>query len=129
MEIIIRGLHIRNKKNNMRVGKRKVFKSPEVRDYEQDLHDEIMAQYRGPVLEGPVSVLLEITQPDKRRRDAHNAVDCILDVMQDVLIKDDANVHDLRVKKFFGKEWCLRIAVEPIAEVITLPFLAPCRAS
>ena len=129
MEIIIRGLHIRNKKNNMVVGKRKVFKSAQVSDYEKDLYDEIMAQYRGPVLDGPVSVLLEITQPDKRRRDAHNAIDCILDVMQDVLIKDDANVHDLRVKKFFGKEWCLRIVVEPIAEVITLPFLAPCRAS
>ena len=129
MEIIIRGLHIRNKKNNMRIGRRKVFKSAQVSDYEKDLYDEIMAQYRGPVLDGPVSVLLEITQPDKRRRDAHNAIDCILDVMQDVLIKDDANVHDLRVKKFFGKEWCLRIVVEPIAEVITVPFLAPCRAS
>lgn len=127
MEIIIRGLHIRNKKNNMRIGRRKVFKSAQVSDYEKDLYDEIMAQYRGPVLEGPVSVLLEITQPDKRRRDAHNAVDCILDVMQGVLIKDDANVYDLRVRKFFGNEWCLRIVVEPIVEVTRMSLLAPCR--
>lgn len=127
MEIIIKGLHIRNKKNNMRIGKRKVFKSEQVRDYEQDLHDEIMAQYRGPVLEGPVSVLLEITQPDKRRRDSHNAIDCILDVAQGLLIKDDANVHDLRVRKFFGKEWCLRIVVEPITESTRSHSVGPCR--
>ena len=112
MEIIIRDLHIRNKKNNMRIGRKKVYKSEQVRGYEQDLHDEIMSQYRGPVLEGPVSVLLEVTQPDKRRRDAHNAVDCILDVMQDLLIKDDSQVHDLRVKKIFGKKWCLKIVIE-----------------
>jgi len=112
MEIIIRDLHIRNKKNNMRIGRKKVYKSEQVRGYEQDLHDEIMSQYRGPVLEGPVSVLLEITQPDKRRRDAHNAVDCILDVMQDLLIKDDSQVHDLHVKKIFGKKWCLKIVIE-----------------
>jgi len=112
MEIIIRDLHIRNKKNNMRVGRRKVYKSEQVRGYEQDLHDEIMSQYRGPVLEGPVRVVLEVTQPDKRRRDAHNAVDCILDVVQGLLIKDDSQVHDLRVKKIFGKKWCLKIVIE-----------------
>ena len=119
MHVVIKGLKVQNKKNNMRAGKRRVYKSAEVRGYETDLRDEINAQWRGAMLEGPVKLEVNVTYPDKRRRDLHNAVDVVADVLQGICYKDDAQIHKLEMTKRFGSDWEIEIICNAYQEPIT----------
>jgi Holliday junction resolvase RusA-like endonuclease len=120
MEFEVVGLHLRNKKNTMRVGKKRVFKSPEIRGYEQDLKDAILSQWRGAMMEGPVKVDIHIQFPDRRRRDIQNYLDCIFDVMNGLVFQDDSQVVEIHAFKTIGSGWKLKVAVQEVAEVTRL---------
>ena len=109
MDITISGLKLHNKKNRMVYGKKRAFKPAEVKCYERDLLDEINGQWRGAPSKGPVHLQLHITFPDRRRRDAHNYIDIIADVLQGIAYEDDSQIETLEVHKHFGKDWELRI--------------------
>jgi Holliday junction resolvase RusA-like endonuclease len=115
MEFEISGLHLRNKKNTVRVGKKRVFKSPEVRGYEQDLRDGILSQWRGAMFEGPVKVDVHIQFPDKRRRDIANYLDALFDVMNGLVFKDDSQIVEIHAYKSIGSGWKLKVAVQEVA--------------
>jgi Holliday junction resolvase RusA-like endonuclease len=127
MEFQISGLHLRNKKNTMRVGKKRVFKSPEMRGYEQDLKDGILSQWRGEIMKGQVKVDIWIQFPDRRRRDIQNYFDVLLDVMNGLVYADDSQIVEIHAHKSIGSGWNLTVAVNEVAEVTTFPFLPPCR--
>ena len=74
--------------------------------------------FRSAMLEGPVKLVLNITFPDKRRRDVHNYVDVIADVLQDIAYADDTQIHKLEMTKRFGKDWELEIICEAYQEPI-----------
>ena len=118
MHVVIKGLKLYNKKNRMVYGKKRAFKPAEIRGYETDLRDEVNTQWRGAMLEGPVKLVLNITFPDKRRRDVHNYVDVIADVLQDIAYADDTQIHKLEMTKRFGKDWELEIICESYQEPI-----------
>lgn len=120
MEFEISGLHLRNKKNTMRIGKKRVFKSAEMRGYEQDLKDAILSQWRGAIMEGPVKVDVHIQFPDKRRRDIANYFDCIFDVMNGLVYLDDSQIVEIHAYKSIGSGWKLKVAVQEVAEVTRL---------
>jgi Holliday junction resolvase RusA-like endonuclease len=129
MEFEVVGLHLRNKKNNVRVGKKRVFKPQEIRGYEQDLRDAILSQWRGAMFEGPVKVDVHIQFPDKRRRDIANYLDCLFDVMNGLVYKDDSQIVQINAYKSIGSGWKLKVAVSSAAEVTTMSFLPPCALS
>jgi Holliday junction resolvase RusA-like endonuclease len=109
MDITISGLKLYNKKNSMVYGKKRAFKSADVKCYERDLLDEINGQWRGAPIKGPVHLILDITFPDRRRRDVHNFCDIICDVLQGVAYDDDSQIEKIEMNKYFGKDWELRI--------------------
>jgi Holliday junction resolvase RusA-like endonuclease len=116
MEFEISGLHLRNKKNTMRVGKKRVFKTTEMRGYEQDLKDAILSQWRGALMEGPLKVDVRIQFPDRRRRDIANYLDALFDVMNGLVYADDSQIVEIHAYKSIGKVWNLKVAVEDAAE-------------
>ena len=67
-------------------------------------------------MEGPIHLVLNITFPDKRRRDAHNYIDIIADVLQGVAYNDDSQIEKLEVTKSFGKDWELEIICKEIVQ-------------
>jgi Holliday junction resolvase RusA-like endonuclease len=115
MEYQISGLHLRNKKNTMRVGKKRVFKSPEMRGYEQDLKDGILSQWRGEIMKGQVKVDIWIQFPDRRRRDIQNYFDVLLDVMNGLVYADDSQIVEIHARKSIGSGWNLTVAVNEVS--------------
>ena len=54
------------------------------------------SQYRGAPIAGPFRILLEITRPDKRRRDLDNRIKGCLDVLQSIgFIRDDSDCEEI----------------------------------
>lgn len=130
MHVEIFDLPIISKKNRMRSGKGRVYKDHVVQVFEQDLFDAIQSQWRGEMIEsGNVAVTIEVTVPDKRRRDLQNFSDTICDVMNDLVYKDDSQITTLNMKKVYGKRWCLRLSVTPdvAVEPTTFSSVGPCR--
>jgi len=115
MEFEIEGLHLRNKKNTMRAGKRRIFKSAEMRGYEQDLKDGILSQWRGEMFVKPVKVDIWIQFPDRRRRDLANYFDVIFDVMNGLVYADDSQIVEIHGRKSVGDKWRLKVVVNEVA--------------
>ena len=126
MHVVIYDLAVISKKNRMKTGRGRVYKDSVVTRFERDLFDAIQSQWRGEMIEdGDVAVRIEVTVPDKRRRDLQNFSDTICDVMNDLVYKDDSQITALQMKKVYGKRWCLKIQVEKdttaTAEPTTFP--------
>jgi Holliday junction resolvase RusA-like endonuclease len=92
MHVEIYDLAVISKKNRMKTGRGRVYKDSVVTRFERDLFDAIQSQWRGEMIEnGDVAVRIEVTVPDKRRRDLQNFSDTICDVMNDLVYKDDSS--------------------------------------
>ena len=132
MNVEIFDLPVISKKNRLRFGKKKAYKPADVSGFERDLFDAIQSQWRGDMFLENVSVQIEITLPDKRRRDLQNFSDTICDTMNGLVYKDDSQITHLQMRKKFGNRWCLKINVEvdtPPPEIFNgiFPGLSPCR--
>ncbi len=58
---------------------------------------------RPPTMTGPLEVLIDVTVPDKRKRDLDNLLKPILDVLgQYGVYEDDSQIEDLRIRKIDG---------------------------
>lgn len=131
MEVEIYDLPVISKKNRMKAARGRIYKDQVVVSFERDLVDAIQSQWRGKMIEsGDVAVKIEVTVPDKRKRDLQNFSDTICDAMNDLVYKDDSQITSLQMRKVYGKRWCLKITVTkditPTSEVTTFPFLPPC---
>jgi crossover junction endodeoxyribonuclease RusA len=71
---------------------------------------------RGHVIIDPVRVLLEFTQPDRRRRDLDNLAKCVLDALTKASVwMDDSQVHDLRMRWIDVPPAGCRVTIESMA--------------
>jgi Holliday junction resolvase RusA-like endonuclease len=113
MNVEINDLPLVSKKNKMYSARGRVFKQQVVKDFERDLFDAIQEQWRGDMIEGDVALTIDITVPDKRRRDLQNFCDTICDVLNGLAYKDDSQITSLQMTKSYGKKWCLKIIAQP----------------
>lgn len=69
------------------------------RAYRRRVH-EMLAVRRIPPLEGPLALVVDLFPPDRRRRDADNAMKAICDSLEHAgLYKDDSQIVHLEVHK------------------------------
>ena len=125
MQIEIFDLPVLSKKNRLKFGRGRTYKDQVVVDFERDLKDAIFSHWRGAPLQNDVSVSIEVTVPDRRRRDLQNFSDTICDTMNEIVYTDDSQIVDLKMRKIYGNRWCLRISVEPYVERYTTIFSNP----
>ncbi len=84
-------------------GKRHLTK--EARAYKKEVQKEMMVNgVKGKCPEPPFSLHLHVRFPDRRRRDASNAVKVLEDAVFEYLGYDDSLVLDLHVWKFIDRE-------------------------
>lgn len=96
----------RNKKNNMGYGRKQVFKRKVIKEYESTLEN---AAFNAMKLTGlppstrPIRLDINITFPDRRRRDLQNVSDCICDSLNNIVYEDDVQIVELHMTKSYEK--------------------------
>ena len=99
---IIGDRRIPSKKNNMKIGRRRVYKDPAVSEFEEYLKalaTEEMLDSQTEMIEGPVKLTLSVTYPDKRRRDLQNCFAAVCDALNDIVYKDDSQIVEISATK------------------------------
>lgn len=113
-EIIIEGYRkIISKKNKMKVFRNRLYKTKDVRDFEDYVSEiALKVMEKKKILKVPVSLRLEITFGDKRRRDLQNCFDTICDALNSIVYEDDSQIVSLTGSKKYEKGmWLFRIIV------------------
>ena len=99
---IIGDRRIPSKKNNMKIGRKRVYKDPTVVDFEaylQELARAEMADSEMEMLEGPVHFSIDVVYPDKRRRDLQNCFASVCDALNGICYKDDSQITQISAIK------------------------------
>jgi Holliday junction resolvase RusA-like endonuclease len=112
--IVLNDVPVISKKNRMRFTRNRVFKPKNVVAFEQALHQA--AKDCGPPepLLGDVTMTVDVTVPNRIRRDLQNFTDTIADALNGIIYCDDSQIVDLHIRKFFSSEkrWGLDICVD-----------------
>lgn len=66
--------------------------------------NEIKRQWKEKIITTPLSVIIEFTFPDKRKRDLDNFNKIILDVCSGIVWVDDSQIEELILRKTVGKK-------------------------
>lgn len=114
-ELRLRGVKVLSKKNRLKFGKGRAYKPVEVQDFEERLRGEGRTLLAEP-LRGELSMEIEVTVPNRIRRDLQNFSDTICDALNGVLYEDDSQIFELRMKKIVGTEWNLIVRVKNLEE-------------
>ncbi|RMH08446.1 MAG: RusA family crossover junction endodeoxyribonuclease [Aquificota bacterium] len=78
----------------------KVFKPPRVKNWEVRALWELMNQHSGEPLEGKLSVYVELTLPNHRRRDIDNMLKSLWDILEKArVIKNDSQIYEVHTVK------------------------------
>jgi len=109
---------IPSKKNQMIVCGRRLVKAKQVRHFEAELRlaaiDVMTAAGLQPI-DGPVSLHLDVTFGDRRRRDVQNCFGSVCDALNEIVYLDDSQIHNISAAKSYNKgEWCYTIIVKTI---------------
>tara|TARA_R100000734_G_C3235774_1_gene42147 strand:- start:194 stop:553 length:360 start_codon:yes stop_codon:yes gene_type:complete len=116
MPVIIDGfVKVPSKKNRMKVGRGRVYKDSEIKNFEQYLRliaIKAMREQNIALFKTPVSMNLIVTNGDRRRRDLQNAFGAICDALNGVVYKDDYLINQIIASKRYKKgEWSFRIII------------------
>ena len=106
MITIIGDRRIPSKKNKMKIGRKRVYKDPEVSDFEeylQELARQEMADSDLKMIEGDVCFSIEIIYPDNRRRDLQNCFASVCDALNGICYKDDSQITQISATKRVSK--------------------------
>ena len=106
MITIIGDKRIPSKKNRMKLGRGRVYKDPVVTEFEEYLKElaiEEMTDSELKLIEGPVSLTLEVVYPDNRRRDVHNCFGSVCDALEGICYKDDSQITEISATKRVSK--------------------------
>lgn len=88
----------RARKIHKRGEKRFIGSTDEYRSWIAASSLQIMAQRRGKLIEGPFSIDITVTRPDKRRRDLDNLLKATLDAtVKGGAVTDDSNAERLSI--------------------------------
>lgn len=109
---------IPSKKNQMIVCGRRLVKAKQVRQFEAELRlaaiDVMTAAGLQPI-DGPVSLHLDVTFGDRRRRDVQNCFGSVCDALNDIVYLDDSQIQSISAEKSYIKDqWCYSIIVKTI---------------
>lgn len=85
------------------VGKRRYMKK-DWKLLKQKYIDQVRRQYKWPVLECDVLVMVQLYFPDKRRRDRDNYHKLSMDALEWIVYKDDSQIVEACVTKEYDKE-------------------------
>lgn len=109
---------IPSKKNQMIVCGRRLVKDNKVRFFEAELRAEaitVMTCAGIQPTDKPVSLHLEVTFGDKRRRDVQNCFGSVCDALNEIVYFDDSQIQSISAEKKYSKgEWCYTIIVKTI---------------
>jgi len=102
----------------MMVCGRRLVKAKQVRAFEAELRlaaiDVMTAAGLQPI-SGPVSLHLDVTFGDRRRRDVQNCFGSVCDALNDIVYLDDSQIQTISANKNYNKgEWCYTIIVKTI---------------
>lgn len=114
-ELRLRGVKVVSKKNRLKFGKGRAYKPTEVQDFEERLRSEGRTLLAEP-LGGELSMEIEVTVPNRIRRDLQNFSDTIADALNGVLYQDDSQIFELRMRKRIGTEWDLIVRVKELED-------------
>lgn len=109
-ELNLSGIPVISKKNRLKFGRGRTYKTSEVLNFEEVL-GRVGRELGVAPLGGDITMEIEVTVPDKRRRDLQNFSDTICDALNGVLYLDDSQITSLKMTKVWGREWNLRITV------------------
>jgi len=71
--------------------------------------------FKPVMMTGDLEVLVEVTPPDKRKRDLDNLLKPILDALGDYCVyEDDSQIVDLRIKKIEGVKGEVLITIKEL---------------
>jgi Holliday junction resolvase RusA-like endonuclease len=117
MKVYIHGQgRIPSKKNQMIVCGRRLVKAKQVRQFEAELRQnaiQVMHAAGIQATDKPVSLHLDVTFGDRRRRDVQNCFGSVCDALNDIVYVDDSQIQSISADKQYTKgEWCYSIIVE-----------------
>lgn len=110
-----------SKKNKLKFGRGRTYKTEDVVQFEERLREEALKVHSSP-LSGPVSMTVSVHVPDRRRRDLQNFSDTICDALNGVWYNDDSQIVKLSMRKVQSTRWCLIVTVqetEPCEDELT----------
>ncbi|WP_148209089.1 RusA family crossover junction endodeoxyribonuclease [Thermocrinis albus] len=82
----------------------KVFKPPRIKNWEVRALWEIKQQYSGSTLLGPLRMEVELTLPNRRKRDIDNMLKSLWDILEKAkVIGNDDQIQELYVIKRYSK--------------------------
>lgn len=109
---------IPSKKNQMIVCGRRLVKDNKVRAFEAELRAAAIMTMTCAGLQAtdkPVSLHLDVTFGDRRRRDVQNCFGSVCDALNDIVYDDDCQIQTISATKHYIKgEWCYSIIVKTI---------------
>lgn len=114
-EIELDGIPVISKKNRLRFGRGRTYKPQDVVQFENSLRDAALRACSEP-LSGDLSVTIEVTVPNRVRRDLQNFSDTVCDALNGAAYADDSQITELKMRKIWGSKWKLRIIVEPVGQ-------------
>lgn len=106
------GVPVVSKKNRLKFGRGRAYKPGEVVRFETALRGAALARCSEP-LRGDLHLAIEVTVPNRVRRDLQNFSDTVCDALNGALYADDSQITELHMRKIWGKRWGLKVVVEP----------------
>jgi len=91
------------------------FRTARAQEYFKYVKRECFRQLnKVKILTHPISVHIEVSFRDKRKRDIDNLLKILLDSFEGVLWADDSQIFELYIKKSFDKNQKIRVKITPI---------------
>ena len=116
-----------SKKNKLRFGKGRAYKTKDVTAWEDLIRDAAKAAWVGDPTEGDVYMKILIHVPDRRRRDLQNFPDTICDALQGICYKDDSQIVHLELQKVYASAWYVQISVRDTTFISVESSMSQCR--
>jgi len=71
------------------------------RKLKEDYQKQLQAQFRGDLLECMLKLDIKIFYRTKYKRDWDNCLKVLMDALEGMIIKDDVQIQDARVRKYY----------------------------